>query len=269
MLYKNIIDMHTHSDNSFDGNHSVVLLCEEAINKGAKGIAITDHCDIDSKTMDFRALTTNQFVETFQAKANFAGSLVVMQGIELGQPIYNKELSESILNSFKYDFVLGSIHNLYETEDFYFLDYKLYDIYDLLQKYFEAELELAQWGNFDTLAHLTYPLRYIVAREGIRVDLSKYYDLIDAIFEELIKNDKALEINTSGLFLEMAETLPGKDLIKRFKDLGGKFVTIGSDSHSADRVCNGIEKGMELAKECGFDNITIFEKRVPVEIPIV
>ena len=62
MKFQNIIDMHTHSDNSFDGNHSVILLCESAFNKKAKAIAITDHCEIDSKTMDFRALTINSFV---------------------------------------------------------------------------------------------------------------------------------------------------------------------------------------------------------------
>ena len=37
---------------------------------------------------------------------------------------------------------------------------------------------------------MTYPLRYIVAREKIEVDMKKYQDVCDAIFEELIKKDK-------------------------------------------------------------------------------
>ncbi len=260
--------MHTHSDNSFDGNHSCILLCEGVIENGGRGLAITDHCDIDAKDFDFRAFSTNQFVQTYFAKKAFQCKLLVLQGIELGQGIYRKELSESILNEFKYDFVLGSIHNLENMEDFYFLDYKNYDINELLTKYFEAELELAVWNKTDSLAHLTYPLRYITAREHIDVDITKYYDIIDAIFETLIKNDKALELNTSGLFMEMNDTLPNKSLIKRFKDMGGKYVTLGSDSHYYNKVCQGIEKGMDILKECGYSHFTVFQQREPILIDI-
>ena len=51
MKYKNIVDVHTHSIHSFDGNDSVEALCLAAIEKGAKVLAVTDHCDIDGKDM--------------------------------------------------------------------------------------------------------------------------------------------------------------------------------------------------------------------------
>lgn len=76
---------------------------------------------------------------------------------------------------------------------FFFLDYKNYDIDELLTRYFDGLLELCQWGAFDSLAHLTYPLRYIVAREKINVDMNKYQDVCDAIFEELIKMIRRLK----------------------------------------------------------------------------
>ncbi len=68
MSFSKLIDMHTHSDHSFDGNHSCMLLCESAVDKGIDVLAITDHCEIDSKELDFRAFCTNQYVETFKAK---------------------------------------------------------------------------------------------------------------------------------------------------------------------------------------------------------
>lgn len=268
MKYTNIADLHTHSDHSFDGHHSCTELCEGAINNNAMCIAITDHCDIDAENYDFRAFATNQYVQTFAAKKAFEGRLLVLQGIELGQGIYRKEMSEKILNDFKYDFVLGSIHNLENTEDFYFLDYKNYDIDKLLREYFENVLKLAQWNRTDSIAHLTYPLRYIVAREHIEVDISKYYDIIDTVFETIIKNDKALELNTSGLFMELCDTLPNKELIKRYHDMGGKYVTLGSDSHYQDKVCQGIEKGYDILLECGFKEFTIFQNREPLNITI-
>lgn len=268
MKYKNIIDMHTHSDNSFDGKHSCILLCEGVLQNGGKGIAITDHCDIDAENYDFRAFSTNQYVQTYAAKKSFEDDLLVLQGIELGQGIYRKELSINLMNEFNYDFVLGSIHNLENMEDFFFLDYNKYDIDDLLTKYFLAELELAQWNKTDSLAHLTYPLRYITAREHIKVDISKYYDIIDEIFDALIKNDKALELNVSGLYVDLHDTLPDKSLIKRFHDMGGKYVTVGTDSHFYNRVCIGIDTGYDILKECGYDCFTIFKKREPLLIPI-
>lgn len=271
MNYTNIYDLHTHSDNSFDGNHSCVLLCEGACSKGAKGIAITDHCDIDAENYDFRAFSTNQFVEVSRAKKAFEGKLEVFRGLELGQGIFRKEKSLNILNSFNYDFILGSIHNLDNVEDFYYMDYlnmEIENIYDLLEQYFKALLELAQWNETDSLAHLTYPLRYITGRDGINVDIKRFYDIIDEIFAVLIKNDKALELNVSGLFNEIKQTLPTPELIKRFHDMGGKYVTVGSDSHYYDKVCSGIKEGYDILLKCGYSKFTIFKNRQPILIDI-
>lgn len=268
MNYSGLIDMHTHSDHSFDGNHSCMLLCESAVAKGIDVLAITDHCEIDSKTLDFRSFSTNQYFESYKAKRFFEGQLLVLQGLELGQAIYNKELAESILGKFNYDFILASIHNLENEEDFYYLDYSKYDVYELLDKYFDTVYELCLWDHFDSLAHLTYPLRYMKGEAGIDVDLSRFSDKIEAILKVLIKNEKALEINTSGLFTKLKETLPDKSIIKLFKDLGGKYITIGSDSHYHQKLGQGIDQGMALAKECGFENITIYQQREPILVPI-
>ncbi len=267
-MFVNYMDMHTHSDHSFDGHHSCMLLCESAVEKGIEGLAITDHCEIDSKDFDFRAFCSNQIVDTRKSKKFFEGTLLVIQGIEMGQAIYNKELAESILDKYHYDFVLGSIHNLENMEDFYFLDYDKYDVYELLDRYFDAELELCEWNKFDSLAHLTYPLRYISERTDIKVDLNKFSDKIEAILKTLIKNEKALEINTSGLFQEIHDFLPTKEIVKMYKQLGGKYITIGSDSHYCSKLGCGIEDGMKMAKECGFDDITIYQHRNPVLLPI-
>lgn len=268
MIFTNFMDMHTHSDHSFDGNHSCILLCENAVEKGMDGIAITDHCEIDAKNFDFRAFCSNQIVETFKAKKFFEGRLLVLQGIELGQAVYNLELSNRILGKYKYDFVLGSIHNLRDMDDFFYLDFNKYDVNELLEQYFDTLIELCNWGGFDSLAHLTYPLRYIAARTDLKIDLNKYSDKIEFILKSLIQNGKALEINTSGLFQEIKDFLPNKSIVKWYKDLGGEYITIGSDSHFCNKLGNGIEEGMKMAKECGFDNFTIYQNRAPIVLPI-
>lgn len=268
MSYTNLADTHTHSVISFDGNDSCEELCKSAIEKNIKYLAITDHCDIDGKDLDVDALCSEQYAQVSRVKKEYKDRLNVLRGLEIGQGIYRKELTEKILNQYDYDFVLGSLHNLDNMEDFFFIDYKQYDVYELLNQYFDGLLELSRWGEFDSLAHLTYPLRYIVAREKINVDMTKYADVIDAIFETLAKNNKALEINTSGLFMPMNDTLPNISFIKRFKQLGGEYVTIGSDSHYASKIGQGIDRGYKIAYDSGFRYITVFENRQPRLIPI-
>lgn len=269
MNYKNIFDSHIHSVNSFDGNHSCKEMCDYAIKNNAVGICFTDHCDIDMKDFKPFEFAENTFNDVEKIKKEYANRLTVLNGIELGQGIYKKEQALEILDKYNYDFVLGSIHNLENMEDFYFLDYKQFDIYELLKNYFEDLLKLVEWNKTDSLAHLTYPLRYIVSREHFNVDMLKFNDIIEAIFETLIKNDKALELNVSGLFMDMKDTLPNDVLIKKYYDMGGKLVTIGSDSHYKEKVCLGIDKGMEILKKCGFEYFTVFKNRKPELIPLV
>ena len=269
MKYRNLIDTHTHSIHSFDGNHTCAQMCDGAIANGGAGICITDHCDIEMKDFKPKEFVEKAYADVEEMKKDYKGKLLVLNGIELGQGIFRKEYSEEILESHKYDFVLGSIHNLENMEDFYFLDYKQFDIHDLLKRYFEALLKLAEWNKTDSLAHLTYPLRYIVAREHIHVDMTKFDGLINAIFETIISNNKAIELNVSGLFMDMNDTLPNISYIKRFHDMGGKYVTVGTDSHYSERVCVGIDRGLDILRECGYEYFTIFKDRKPVYIPIV
>ena len=41
-----IIDMHTHTDNSPDGNHSAMYMAEIAEANGIECVAFTDHCEV-------------------------------------------------------------------------------------------------------------------------------------------------------------------------------------------------------------------------------
>lgn len=98
--------------------------------------------------------------------------------------------------------------------------------------------------------------------------MSRFSDKIDKILALLIKNEKALEINTSGYFNEMKDILPNAEIVARYKELGGKYITLGSDSHYYDKIGMGIEQGLDAAKKCGFEYFTVYRKRRPYLIPI-
>ena len=148
------------------------------------------------------------------------------------------------------------------------MNYSGVDIPWLLGRYFDELCETAAFAHFDSLSHLTYPLRYIVAGTGKMPDLSLHREQIDTIFKILIKNKKALEINVSGLFRELKCTLPDEPLVRRFRELGGEYITIGTDAHSADMVGKGIEQGVAVAKRAGFSRYAVYEKHQPIFIDI-
>ncbi|MBQ7503995.1 MAG: histidinol-phosphatase HisJ family protein [Ruminococcus sp.] len=271
---KILSDMHMHSDNSFDAENSVREMCRGAIEKDISTIAITDHMEAPEIKLGDRSVFGNMIkqitksVSDVEAAAKeFEGKLKVLKGIEVGEPMHEPKLTKKAMAIADYDFVLASIHNVKGAEDFYYLEYDESNVPSLLKRYFDELLDTAQNADFDSLAHLTYPTRYIISRTDIRPDLDEYAGVIDNILKTLVKRDKALEINTSGL-RTIGITMPDINIIKRFKELGGKYVTIGSDAHSVSKLGYGIEKGIEIAKTCGFDYFTVFENRQPELVQI-
>lgn len=121
--YKKRMDMHTHTDNSPDGNHSTMYLCECAEQTGLRAIAFTDHCEVDAYYKDhYDRAAFQAYFEVVKARSVFRGRLIVAAGIELGQPAYDPALAEQILSKFDYDVVIGSVHNLRGRKDFYFME---------------------------------------------------------------------------------------------------------------------------------------------------
>jgi len=273
MPYKNLLDLHAHTDNSFDGHHSAVFLCETAAARGLRAVAFTDHVEMDFyREQSFDRTARQSYFEVVKARSGFRGKLIVCAGVELGQPTYNLPESEALVQQYSYDVVIGSIHNLRGKKDFWFLPREEYEdggASRLLREYFDELLLLAQWGKFDVLAHLTYPLRYIVGEHGIPVNLNDYARQIDAILEAAVKNKLSLEINASGLRQKLAQTMPDEDVVRRFRELGGERITVGSDAHYAEHLGAGLEQAMDIARRCGFTHITLYQKREPIAIEII
>ena len=268
-------DSHTHSLNSFDAESSVEEMCRAAIDRGLSALTITDHCEAafincgeDCEFGSFDRLIPQSILDIREAQRKFEGKLQVLCGLELGEPMHDPEQTEKALAYGDFDFVLASVHNLRGVQDFYFLDYSTVDIPSLLHDYFNELAETAAFPHFDSLSHLTYPFRYIVEREGYYPDLTPYHEQIDRIFNILIKNNKALEINVSGLFKPIGRTLPDLPLVSRFRELGGEYITLGTDAHNADMVGKGLEQGAEVARQAGFTHYAFFVNHQPQLLPL-
>lgn len=186
-----------------------------------------------------------------------------MSGIELGQATRNFQKADRLLNRYRFDFVIGSLHCIRDMDDFAYIDFSGLNVELILQRYFEEMLELCQWGGFDTLAHMTYPLRYIIGKYQIPVDMKPYEEIIREILKTLADKNLALEINTAGLRREIGQTSPTLEYVKLFRKLGGELLTFGSDAHRAQDLGAGLDVAIDMAKEAGFSHFAFYKKREP------
>jgi histidinol-phosphatase (PHP family) len=265
----NLADLHTHSDNSPDGENSVIELCEKAVAADLSTIAITDHCEIDLYQKDrYETILRQSYFDILKARDIFDGQIEVLKGIELGNALSDRVLAERVVANRPYDFILGSLHHPTGFDDFAFTDFNLVDVHKLLELYFEELEALTVWGKFDVLAHLTYPMRYINGAYNLGVDIQDYAENIKRVYAKLIQNGKGIEINTSGLRQPYGETMPDFLSIRLFREMGGSILTIGSDAHAAKDVGANLEDALRLARMAGFENYCIFRQREPVFIKI-
>lgn len=269
-MYQKLVDMHVHTDNSPDGHHSAMFICEKAELMGVRALAFTDHCEIDTYYKEnYDTIVRQSFFEISKAQSAFRGKVLVLRGIELAQGHYDKHLSQTVLSNHDYDVVIGSVHALRKMTDFCHLEnYNEENVKHYTEKYLRELFNMAKWGDFDIMAHMTYPFRYFYQKAGINVKLSDYREQVDAILEMLVKKDKALEINTAGLRMDIGKLSPELDTVKRFKELGGKYVTFGSDAHYAEDIMKGVDEAYGTMLEAGFKEFTIFQKRTPIMMPI-
>ena len=264
-------DLHTHCTLSFDGKSSAEDMVKRAVELGIKHYALTDHVDLGEfadPDFDLEATVNGAREIIPPLREEYADRVDLLYGVELGQATQDSDTAERLLRENDYDFVIGSLHNIKKHKDFYFLNYEGMNIGKLLKKYFNELFDLASYCEYDVLGHITYPLRYITGEHGIDVDLSEYGSIIDEILRTLIRNGKGIEINTSGLRQKYGRMFPDTDTVRRYRELGGEILTIGSDAHCADDLGKGIEDGIAAAKEAGFDEIAIFKHREPMFIRI-
>jgi histidinol-phosphatase (PHP family) len=99
--------------------------------------------------------------------------------------------------------------------------------------------------------------------------MEDYQNQIDHVLKELIHQKKSLEVNTSGLRQKMGTTMPNEKILRRYRSFGGSMVTVGSDAHRWADVGSGIEETFSMLQRIGFSHFTIYEKRTPVQVPIL
>lgn len=260
-----LYDMHMHTHFSGDSEASPASLAQKACDIGLAGICFTDHLDIDyQETPGLFDLDLPAYKKEISLiKQQFAGKLEIGWGIELGLQPYLTEKNSRIIAENAFDFVIGSTHVVKQIDIYYPPFYEGRKEDDCYLEYFEEALKNAQSDvDFDVFGHLDYVIRYGPNKNRF-YSYQKFSDVIDEILRTLISRGKGIELNMAGFKYGLGHAHPTMDTLKRYKDLGGEIITIGSDGHAPEQIAWEFQKAPEILKEAGFEYFTTFKNRKP------
>ena len=125
--------------------------------------------------------------------------------------------------------------------------YKKYSKEDFWHAYFRQIMECLETHPFiDSLGHLDYPARLVPYGES-SFDFRQHEKGIIPIFEYLIAHDLALEFNFKRFSGKTRAEF--REFFSVYRELSGKYITLGSDSHDRRTVGAKLRDGYELLKE--------------------
>ena len=258
------VDYHTHSHYSFDGECHASEMLATAAERGVRELCFTDHVDFDIASHhvpDFAARRAE-----IRALASGCPGVTVRLGAEVSlKDDACAAASWDAVRDAELDFILGSVHTVNGVDvwaEHYYTGLTKEAAY---RRYLEAVArELPTFPQLNALAHYDFVAKYAPYPDR-SVSLDAAPDAFREIFRFLTENGKALEINTAS----WQQDAPwGLDILKCYRSMGGEYVTVGSDTHGAERVGARIGEAVELARAAGIRYLAVFENRRPRMLPL-
>ena len=280
-------DYHIHTEFSDDSREPMENQIERAIELGLEEICFTDHVDYgikkdgeevniewrggdgmsyDVSKMDPLANVNYQeyFGKLLRMKETYKGRIRIRQGLEFGIQSGTIPQYERLWGRYgeQLDFALLSIHQV-DNKEFWTQEFqsgKTQKEYNLA--YYQEILKvMQQFKHYSVLAHLDLIIRYdkngVLPFRGVR-------DIIAEILGTAIEDEKGIEINTSSWHYGLSDTQPSRDILRLYRDLGGRIVTIGYDAHTTRYLGDHIRDAQEILREIGCTEICTFEHMIPV-----
>lgn len=257
-----MFDFHMHTTVSYDGHNTPQEMAQAAAKAGMTEICFTDHMDYEMTRPKAELTYTVEDYNRAHDHVKVPG-LTIRHGVEIGMTPWNVEEVSKDLSLRHYDFVLGSIHHVDDLDIYLEPFWEGRTVQQAELRCFEEILHCVKLhDNFDVLGHLTY-----ISKAGANparrvIPMEEYRDITDEIMKVLIAKGKGMEVNTSGID-RVGDFLPGETYLRRFKELGGQIVTVGSDAHTTDRAGQYIDRALEMVKGI-FGYVCTFEDRKTV-----
>lgn len=250
-----VFDTHVHSKMSTDSQTEP----ENAIGFARKhglGLAFTEHYDADyfKNDYDFR-VDPNEYLRAYSAYRHTDALL----GIEIGLTHMSIDLNKQMAQSHAFDFVIGSVHMVGKTDIYFDFNKKGYPTITG-EAYYDYIIDMIEQNDFfDALGHIDYPHRYINNRP-IDFSLKTHEKKFDIIFKSLADRNIPLELNSRRLYGKK-EYIEMYEIYNRYHQRGGRYITIGSDSHYPEQIGQNFKNALLMAKDIGLIPVYFVERK--------
>ena len=253
-----LTDYHIHTCYSADSSAPVKDQLDAAVSAGLTHICFADHVDFDESHLPPADIIARN--EEVLRLAPLYPSLDISLGAEIGMDGENANRDAlEYLGSAHVDFIIGSVHVI-SGEDVYYPKYfegrKLEEAFGL---YIDKLVGCIKVSKFNIMGHYDFCTKYSpYADRSMRYSL--FPEQFDDIFHTLIHSGRSLEINTSAWKDDPAW---GLDVFRRYRELGGEFVTVGSDAHKSEKVGCRVKEAAALAEAAGIKYIATYKNMQP------
>ena len=244
-----MIDTHMHTEYSLDSLMKIQDALD-SVKKSGIGITITEHLDLKYPTgTDFIFDIDKYFNEYDKYKNN-----KFMLGVEIGMQLICLEESREIADKYPFDYILGSIHVAQGEDVFSPKFYEDKTKKEAFEKYFSSMVDCVKKYDFiDSLGHIDYISRYATFMDN-EINYNEFNEYINEVLKAIVNNEKVIELNTKRLSNKEAYN----NLIsiyRAYKQVGGKYVTIGSDAHNAEDIGRNFVLANTICEVCNLEAV--------------
>ncbi|WDC85803.1 histidinol phosphate phosphatase [Caloramator sp. mosi_1] len=252
-----MFDCHIHSTFSTDSNMKIEEALQRAKDFGM-GLIVTDHMDINYPIEGSFIFDCNKYFLEYE-KYRSSDFLI---GIELGLRDDCTFKNKDLVEKYSFDYVIGSIHVVDGVDIFQPSFYENRTKSESYLHYLNFMYKCIKDCDFiDSLGHINYVTRYARYKDS-ELYYNDFKEIIDEILKVIAHREKAIEINTRRLENKTV-AINMLEILKRFKELGGKYITIGSDAHNIESIGANFDIAIEIANESDLD-IVYFKNRQPI-----
>lgn len=255
-----LADYHIHTYYSDDSECLMEDMVKRAIQLNLDEIAFTDHVDYGVKT-DLNCDYRRYFEEIEVLKKKYAGQLIIKAGIEFGVQVGTIQEFIHDFEKYDFDFIILSNHQI-GNKEFWNYEYQEGKTQEEYQKsYYQAIYDvIKEYKGYSVLGHLDMIKRY--DKYGDYPD-EKIVEYVEPILKQVIADGKGIELNTSSFKYGLKDLMPSRKILKLYHELGGKILTIGSDTHETEHLADQIMEVRKELKTMGFDEFCTFEQMEP------
>ena len=250
-----LFDSHLHTVFSADSDMEAQDALARAEALGI-GLVFTEHIDFSYQGKLNFIFSPEEYWAAYEPLRGERLSL----GVELGMVPGELDMAKAFLARAPFDEVVGSIHLIDGGDIYEPSTYEGKTQQEMYLRYFSLMRDMVRQNPYiDTLAHIDYIARY-APYEQPGISYADWHDAIDEVLRAAIETDTALEINTRrfGDRLAMKELAP---IYRRYAELGGRDVTIGSDAHRPEAVGAHLSLAAQMADAYGLSVVTFHARK--------